>query len=209
MLERRPQAGPDLLTTDVPLLERPTGGDPEPVRLERDDRLVKGEARDRRADVRSAPGELRELARGPREDPVPGADDLAGGGTQVPRPGVVSGPLPRLQDVVLRRARERRDGRVFREEREVPRDDGGDPRLLEEHLGDPDPVRVAVGAPREGPTVEGEPGEEPVRAPGPRPAPNRRRTGHRGAGRNEGLKPACGSKREGSHACRRIRSSSK
>src|SRR5262245_38282014 len=71
------------------------------------------------------------------------------GPSQAARPTVVAEALPRLEDLVLRRGRERAQRGELAQERRVPLADGLDARLLEHHLRDPDAVRVALAAPRE------------------------------------------------------------
>lgn len=153
-----PPAGPG--SAEVPRLEEEPGGDPESVRLERDDRSIVGEGGDRPGDVRADARQPLEFGDGAREAPVVPRDDLAGGRVEVARPGVVTGPFPELQDATERCPRERLDGRErVRQSLEVGyrlRDAG----LLEEDLGEPDPVRVAISPPGKGPTVPLEPPEE-------------------------------------------------
>jgi hypothetical protein len=168
-LECRLKPGPDDRTTDVAVFERPSGGDPESIRLEGDHRLAEREARDGGADVRPEPRELGEVARGPGEVAPSFADDLPRRRVEMARPRVVPGPLPRLQNVGWGGTGERVDGGEPSKERLVPGHDRGDPRLLKEDLGDPDPVRVSVGPPRERPAVFGEPVEEPLRPSERRP----------------------------------------
>ena len=189
-VERPAQPLPHGGRTNVAPLERPARGDAHAVRLERDDALVEGEARDGGGDVRSDPGQFGELARRSRDRAPPGRHDRPGGLPKVPGARVVPRSLPGFQDVLLRSARQRRDVGEPGDERLESGHDGGHPGLLEEDLRDPHLVRVAVGAPREGPLVAVEPIEERAGERSAGPAPPGRRSPHDVARRHEPLKPA-------------------
>ena len=177
-LQGLPQAGPNGGSANVVLLERPPGGHAEAVRLEGHDRFAEGEARHGGAHVRAEAGEFRELPRGRREESVPLPHNLAGGLPEVAGASVVAQALPRLQHLPFRTGCERLNGRERLQERGVAGGRGRHAGLLEEDLRDPDPVRVAVGSPRERPSVCREPGEEPVRPGRRRRAPSGGRTIH-------------------------------
>ena len=75
-------------------------------------------------------------------------------------PGVVSRALPGLQDLNAVRVGQSRDrGEPSHETLEV-RDRLSDAGLLQEDLGDPDPVRVAIATPGERATVGPEPSKK-------------------------------------------------
>ncbi len=185
------QAGPGRESANVTGLERPPGGDADPVRFQRYDGPVEGEAGDRPGDVRADAGERLETLDGVREPARVLGHDRARGRMEVAGPRIVPRAFPGLQDGGKRGPRQRRDGRKLRHEPIVPVGRRGDPCLLEHHLGDPDPVRVPVATPRERPTVRREPGEQGRRdrgiegdprvrrgVPGRRASPRRRHEAH-------------------------------
>jgi hypothetical protein len=159
-LEGRPQPGPDRGGAKVALFPGPPGRDPEAVRLERDLPRVEGEARDGPRDVGADSGERLELGHGARQLPVERIPDLLGGPVEVSRPGVVPRTLPRLQHLGRGRAGEGVDCREPPHEPVEIRLRLRYPRLLEQHLRDPDPVRVAVVAPGERSSVGPEPTQQ-------------------------------------------------
>ncbi len=171
-------------------LPGPPGRHAEPVGLERDGRRPEREARDGPGDVRADPGQRLQLRDRLGQLASALGDQPAGRGVEVPRPGVVARPLPGLEDGGRRRGGEVAHGREPGEEPLVERYHRRDPGLLEHHLGDPDPVRIAVAAPRERPPVAREPGDErrPERRvkrtgagrrdPGRRASPRRRHEAH-------------------------------
>jgi hypothetical protein len=69
--------------------------------------------------------------------------DEAGRAMEVSRPGVVAEAAPFRQDFLFPGGREGRDGREAVEKPLPARDSGGDRRLLEDRLGNPDGPRVA------------------------------------------------------------------
>jgi hypothetical protein len=189
-LERAAESSPDRWGTDVPLLPGPPGGDAQSVRLEGHDGLTEREARHRGGDVRPDAREGLEFRRTSRERSAVPFDDELGGLPQVASAGVVPRPFPRLQDFALGGSRQGGHGGELSGEGNEPVRHRGDPGLLEQHLRDPDPVRVPVGPPRKGPGVGAVPPDEPPgasRRPGP-PTAGRRR--HGTAGRYQGLNPA-------------------
>jgi hypothetical protein len=156
------QVASDPKAPDVPVLSHPAGCHAEAVGLQGRDRLVERQARDRRPDVRSHPRQGLPIDGARGESTAPGARDDLGRLPQVPGPGVVPRPLPALQDLVQGGGRERRHRGEPLEEPVVVRDRLFDPGLLEEDLGDPDPVRVPVPPPRQRATMGVEPPEQPA-----------------------------------------------
>src|SRR5690606_8082495 len=93
------------------------------------------------------------------------ASDLLRGAVEVPGTRVVAESLPRLQDVVERRLRQRLDGRERFDEPLEVRPRLLDARLLEHDLREPDAVRIAAAvgarlAPGERPAALLEPGDQ-------------------------------------------------
>ena len=154
------EVGSNGAVADVPLLPGPAGRDPQPVRLERDLASAERDRSDGPCDVRPDPGKRLELgnARGKLASVL--VDDPPGGRVEVVRPGVVARPFPDLEHASDRRAGERVDGRKGAHEPLEVRGRLLDSRLLQQHLGDPDPVGVPVRAPREEATVPAIPAEE-------------------------------------------------
>ncbi len=148
--------------------EVPPGDDPEAVRLERGDGDPEREARHRGRGVGAEAGQFRELLRTGGEA-ASEPNDLARGLVQAVGAGVVAGPFPELQDLLALGRRERGKVRKPRDEPLVVRDRLLHPRLLEEHLRDPDAVGVPVVPPRERSTVGPVPAEERAGAGGPGP----------------------------------------
>src|SRR5581483_2762390 len=90
---------------------------------------------------------------------------------EVTRAAVVTEPGPALEDPLERRVREGLDRREALEEALEVRHHGGDRRLLEHDLADPDRVGVTPATPRQVAFVRKEPAREagadgPGRAPG-------------------------------------------
>jgi hypothetical protein len=189
-LKPLPEPGADPGRPNVPGLERPARDDPEPVRLERDDRLVEREAGDGGGDVRPDARQLGELGRRARQLRPVIPDELYRGLVEMAGAGVVPRPLPLLQHALLVRRRERPHVGESAHERLEPGDDGRNASLLQEDLGDPDLVRIAVGPPGEWSSALVEPFEE---GPGERRArgpPGGQRRPHGASERNEPLKRA-------------------
>jgi hypothetical protein len=101
--------------------------------------------------------------------------DLLSRGVQVPGAGVVPRSFPRLEDVGPVGGGERVDRREPLHEPLEVGDRLGDAGLLEEDLGDPDPVGVRGASPGKGATVGPEPAQE--------------RPGHRRRDRRNGTRP--------------------
>ena len=150
----------DLRPPEVAFLADEPGRDPEPVRLERDHRPIEREGRDGSGDVRADARERLELGDRVGEAAAAPEGDRPGRGVEVAGAGVVARSLPGLEDPVERGGGERLDRRERDQKPLEVRDRLGDAGLLEEDLGEQDPVGVAVASPGEGPPVPGEPGEE-------------------------------------------------
>ncbi len=165
--ERSLEPTADLRSSEVALLADEPGGDPEPVRLERDHRAIEREGGDGSGDVRADARERLELGDRVGEAPPAPEGDRPGRRVEVAGAGVVARTLPDLEDPVERGGGERLDRRERDAEPLEVRDRLGDAGLLEEDFGEPDPVRIAVASPGEGPSVPGEPGEEGPYGPGP------------------------------------------
>src|SRR5437773_6404034 len=88
-------------------------------------------------------------------------EDPPGRAAQVAGPRVIAEPRPRREHAVLAGAGEGREIREAGEERFVPAADGGDRRLLQHDLGNPDAVGVARPAPGKPPLLSAGPVEEP------------------------------------------------
>ena len=87
--------------------------------------------------------------------------DQLGGTLQVAGACVVPQPGPEAQDFIQRCAGERGNVREAGKESRVVRQDGGDLRLLQHDLGDPDSIRSRVPLPRQVvPAVFLSPGEQ-------------------------------------------------
>ena len=97
---------------------------------------------------------------------------------QPPGPDVVAQRVPRPDDILFGRLRERVQRGVLPQPLVVLRQDAFDLRLLEHHLGDEDVVRVVGAAPRQVAPVPAIPREQrrPKTTPG-----GRRRQGGRGS----------------------------
>ena len=106
-----------------------------------------------------------------------------GRAVEVPRAGVVAEAAPFRQDVPLLGGRERGDGREAGEEALPARDAGGDGRLLEDRLGDPDGPRVA------------RPAEGKVAALAPVPPEERGAQGRQARRRERRTQSCCGEDR--------------
>jgi hypothetical protein len=158
--ERVRKAPADGRDAEVPFLSGPAGRDPEAVRLEGHVRPAERDGRDRPGDVRADSGKALELGNGGGKPPSPLVHDLAGRRMEMVSAAVVAGALPELQYPGPRRAGERLDGRELAHKPLEVRGGQGDPRLLKEHLCDPDPVRVPVGAPRKRASMGAVPSEE-------------------------------------------------
>jgi hypothetical protein len=89
---------------DIPLLSRPSGGDPQAVCLQGDHRGSEGQAGDRPSDVGADPGQRLQLLHRRGDLPAVPPLDLAGGLTKVAGPRVVACPRPRPQHLGLGRA---------------------------------------------------------------------------------------------------------
>lgn len=146
--------------TDVAPFEGPARGNAKPVRLERDDPHVEGEACHGGCDVLPDARQRSQPFDGRREAPSVLSHEDLGRRVQVAGPRVVTGALPGLQDVFETGRREPLDVREPREEGLVALRDRRNAGLLEHHLGDPQPVRVPVEPPRQRPAVRGEPSEQ-------------------------------------------------
>ncbi len=144
----------------VPLLKRPAGRDPLPVRLERDHGTTERDRRNGSGGVRPDARKGLELGDGGGEAPRPLPHDPAGRHVQMVGAGVVAGALPDLQHPADRGARERLNGRERAHEPLEVRCSLRDAGLLEEDLRDPDPVRVSVATPWQRPPVEPVPSQE-------------------------------------------------
>ncbi len=150
---------------DIALFPGPAGRDPEAVRLECELRTTERDGGDGPGDVRSDPGQGLELGDAPGQVAPVLLDEASGGGMEVVSPGVVAGPFPDLEDPFDRCPGERLDvGEGSYEPFEV-RGRLVDASLLQQHLGDPDPVRVPVGAPGKRSTVPTIPPKEFFREP--------------------------------------------
>lgn len=163
--QRGRQAADRVRPFRVPFERAPAGHDPARVRVERRHRLTEREARDRGGDVRTDAGQPAELRGGCRQPPSVVPDDVAGRRVKVPGAGVVARPLPELQHLRERRVRQGPNVGKARDEPLVVGGRLGDPGLLQEDLGDPDAVRVAVDPPGKGAAVPLEPVEERAREP--------------------------------------------
>jgi hypothetical protein len=176
VLERPAEPLPHHRGAEVALFPSPAGGDSKAVRLQRHIGSAEGEARDGPGDVGSDSRQSLELGHGPRQLAAEGGPEDPGGGVQVPGARVVPRALPCLQDRAAVGPGQRGD---VREPGDEPLEVGNrlsDARLLEEDLGHPDAVRVAVEPPGEGTTVGPEPGDEG--------------SGHRGGDGRYDLRPA-------------------
>jgi hypothetical protein len=178
--ERAPEARAHSGVADVTLLERPAGRDAQPVRLEGNHRPAEGEGGDGSGDVRTDAGQLLELVHRAREPTPSLPHEEAGGLVEAMGPGVVAGPLPDLEDLPDRGPRERLDGGEPLDEPGEVAGRGGDARLLQEDLGDPDVVRLPVRAPGKRPTVGVVPSEKVGRERGRERLDGRRRSGTHG-----------------------------
>lgn len=134
--------------------------DPRDVRVGRGDPQTKREGGDRRGRVLAKTGEPSQRFRIRREAAGVIAKDSPGGSPEVPGSGVVAKPGPGREHTVLTRASQRRQIRKSLEEMLVSGLDRADRRLLEHHFGDPDPVGIAVSAPRKRPILSPKPAQE-------------------------------------------------
>ncbi len=158
--EDRGEPGPDVRSVDPAGFTDPPGGDPETVRFQGNDRLSERLRGQRPSDVGPDPGEPLELGRAPGPPAPVEFDQLPGGPVEVAGPGVVAHPLPGLEHLRAGRPGERPEGGEPPDKPTVGGDRLVDPGLLEDHLGDPDPVRVRPTPPRERPGRSVEPAPE-------------------------------------------------
>ena len=147
--ERPLEARADPRVANVSLLPGPTSRDAEAVRLERDGRFTEGDRRHRPCDVGTHTGERLEFGDRAGEGASVLPEDLLRGFVQAVSTRVVPRPLPELEDPADGRMRESLDGGEGPDEPLEVRDRLGDPRLLQEDLGDPDPVRLPISSPGE------------------------------------------------------------
>jgi hypothetical protein len=175
------QALPHRRRADVALLERPARRDPQSVRIESERRRIERETRDRTGNVRADARQRLELCDGPGERSAPLRHEDACRLVEVASAGVVSRSLPRLEDFASVGASERRDRREPPDESLEVRRGLRHAGLLQEDLGDPDPVGVGVAAPRQGAAM------------GPKPPEQRRRD----LGRNDRSGTGRGRRRHG------------
>jgi hypothetical protein len=119
-----------------------------------------GDAEDGCGRVPADAGQGQRVLRRPRKPPLVFTDDLLSGAVQIARAAVVAEAGPGFEHCFFRHERERADGGESREEALVVGKDGGDTRLLEHYLGDPDAVGVGGFAPGKGSLALGEPVEQ-------------------------------------------------
>lgn len=159
-LEDLRESPPDAGGGEVALVPGPSSRHAQPVRLQGDHGSAGQEARKGPRRVRAHARKLLPPRHGRREPPAAVLEDTTGRLPEMASPCVVSGPLPGLQHVVLGGPRERVDGREPVDEPFEVRRGLVDPGLLEQDLGDPDPVGVPVRAPGERTSVRTEPVEQ-------------------------------------------------
>ena len=161
-----PEPAADLRSADVAGLPGPSSGDAEDVRVQRNDREAERDRPDRAGGVRSDAREALELLDRPGEHPVALRDEPSCRRVEAPRSPVVAGALPYLQHDLEVRLGEPRHVREAGDEPLEVRARLLDTGLLEQGLGDPDPIRVRRDPPGERPADRREPPEQGPDDPG-------------------------------------------
>lgn len=136
------------------------GEDAGDVAVEDRERNIVSDAEDGRRGVAANPGKRERGFQSAWEFAMMASNDFFRRGVEITRATVVTEAGPEAQDFLLRGGGEHVDGGKFFEEAVVIGEDGGNARLLQHDLGDPDAVGVAADAPGEVAAMSAEPGQE-------------------------------------------------